>query len=260
MSNDELDRAIVALRQHRGGTSAKAERTEAAVMALVREQQRSRIRWRWMLPVAAICAASSAWAASHPELVRVVRAILSGGPDSSASSTASRLPPPSSLQPAIAIGNGSVSVTDAGSPLPSATSHVDASTLSAPGAPSMPILGLSSRSSVQSHSVDSSPLDAPRLQDRALRPAYELFRDAQQLQFSRKDPAAALAVWDQYLAVDPNGALALEARFNRGLCLVALGRSREAERALTPFAIGEYGEYRRQEARSILERLGNEPQ
>jgi len=66
---------------------------------------------------------------------------------------------------------------------------------------------------------------------------------------------AALAAWDRYLAVDARGPLVLEARFNRAVCLVSLGRKAEARLALAPFANGEYGSYRRNEARTLRSRL-----
>jgi hypothetical protein len=47
----------------------------------------------------------------------------------------------------------------------------------------------------------------------------------------------------------------IEARYNRAVALARLGRREEAMRALEPFAAGEYGEYRREDARRIIENL-----
>jgi hypothetical protein len=63
-------------------------------------------------------------------------------------------------------------------------------------------------------------------------------------------PARALAAWDGYLAAYPRGAFAPEARFNRALCLVRLGRWADAARALDPFARGDG--YRHEEACTLL--------
>ena len=73
--------------------------------------------------------------------------------------------------------------------------------------------------------------------------------------FVDHDPARALAAWDAYLRAAPNGEFAPEARYNRALSLVRLGRTAEAQSALEPFATGAYGNYRKTEASALLERL-----
>jgi hypothetical protein len=80
-----------------------------------------------------------------------------------------------------------------------------------------------------------------------------LFRRAQALHVAR-DPHA-LAAWDAYLRVAGHGVLAPEARYNRALCLIRAGRTAEARAALLPFANGELGAYRRDEARALLAEL-----
>lgn len=80
-----------------------------------------------------------------------------------------------------------------------------------------------------------------------------LFRRAQALHVAR-DPQA-LAAWDAYLRVAGQGVLAPEARYNRSLCLIRAGRNAEARAALLPFANGELGAYRREEARALLSEL-----
>jgi len=55
----------------------------------------------------------------------------------------------------------------------------------------------------------------------------------------RQRSAAALAAWDAYLAAEPQGRFAIEARYNRALVLARLGRYRDAHAALVPFARGE---------------------
>ena len=85
-------------------------------------------------------------------------------------------------------------------------------------------------------------------------PFEPLYRKAHELHFHGSDPAAALAAWDAYLAAEPSGRFAIEARFNRALVLVKLGRYAEARAALEPFARGELG-YRQVEAAELAERL-----
>ena len=48
----------------------------------------------------------------------------------------------------------------------------------------------------------------------------------------------------------------LEARYNRALCLVRLGRAAEARAALQPFADGTLAHYRADEARALVQSLG----
>jgi hypothetical protein len=87
--------------------------------------------------------------------------------------------------------------------------------------------------------------------------AEALYRAAHELHFHGSDVAAALAAWDAYLAASPHGAFALEARYNRALCLVKLGRLDEARTALAPFAAGDVApaNYRRDEAARLIERI-----
>jgi hypothetical protein len=82
-----------------------------------------------------------------------------------------------------------------------------------------------------------------------------LFHQAHRLHFHQHDDAAALAAWDRYLAADPTGPLVLEARYNRALCLLRLGRGAEARAALRPFADGTVTHYRQAEARALIEQL-----
>ena len=83
-----------------------------------------------------------------------------------------------------------------------------------------------------------------------------LYREAHEAHFVEHDPQAALAGWDRYLAAaGPSGRFVLEARYNRAITLVRLGRRDEAATALRPFADGEYGGYRKSEAAQLLHTL-----
>jgi hypothetical protein len=96
---------------------------------------------------------------------------------------------------------------------------------------------------------------APAVETRAPAPdADELYRAAHQAHFGRADYAAALALWDRYLAqAEPGHRWKIEARYNRGIALYRLGQTPLAREALEPFARGEYGGYRRAEAQRLLE-------
>jgi TolA-binding protein len=82
---------------------------------------------------------------------------------------------------------------------------------------------------------------------------------AHRAHFDGSEPARALAAWDDYLRLYPSGAFAPEARFNRALCLVRLGRVADAERALRPFSEGRVDGYRRAEADRLLAWLRERP-
>jgi TolA-binding protein len=82
----------------------------------------------------------------------------------------------------------------------------------------------------------------------------DLYRLAHEAHFTSHDYGRALAGWDAYLRAAPGGRLATEARYNRAICLLRLGREAEARRALEPFASGFMG-YRQTEARQLLQEL-----
>ncbi|WP_437629458.1 tetratricopeptide repeat protein [Sorangium sp. So ce854] len=87
--------------------------------------------------------------------------------------------------------------------------------------------------------------------------ADALYQAAHRAHFVDRNPSAALAAWNEYLAAAPRGRFAVEAQYNRALCLVRLGRTDEARRALEPFARGAFGGYRQTESRSLLEAMSN---
>ena len=105
-----------------------------------------------------------------------------------------------------------------------------------------------------------SPLPAarPSLSDPAAHAEEALYAVAHRAHFFARDAPEALRAWDAYLAAYPHGRFAPEARYNRAITLIRLGRLAEARTALTPFADGRYGSYRQSEARELLEALDAE--
>lgn len=82
-----------------------------------------------------------------------------------------------------------------------------------------------------------------------------LYATAHEAHFVRRDPARALEAWNTYLRIAPRdlrAGLVLEARYNRAICLLRLGRRDEARDALRPFAEGVYGDYRKDDARVLI--------
>jgi hypothetical protein len=86
----------------------------------------------------------------------------------------------------------------------------------------------------------------------------EIYARAHRAQFALRDYTAALALWDAYLATS-SGTLALEARWNRAIALIHLGRREAAIAALASFAAGENEGYRQEEAQSLLRVLEAAP-
>jgi hypothetical protein len=86
------------------------------------------------------------------------------------------------------------------------------------------------------------------------------YRRAHEAHFRDDDPRAALSAWNAYLREYPRGAFGPEARYNRALCLVRLGRRAAALEALRRFARGVFGAYRMKEAMSLIGSLGGDGQ
>jgi hypothetical protein len=105
--------------------------------------------------------------------------------------------------------------------------------------------------------LGEAPMTTPPRQTIEHAPVETLYREAHELHFHGNDPAAALAAWDRYLAAEPTGRFAVEARYNRALCLVRLGRLDDARTALQPFADGnvEPAGYRQSEAQALVDRI-----
>lgn len=83
-----------------------------------------------------------------------------------------------------------------------------------------------------------------------------LYRQAHSLHFGAQDALRAILAWDDYLRRSPGGRFATEAHYNRAMCLVRLGRTDEARRALALFANGAFGGYRKSEAAALLAAMG----
>ena len=79
------------------------------------------------------------------------------------------------------------------------------------------------------------------------------YGQAHEAHFVANAPAEALGLWDAYLRRYPRGTFVPEARFNRALCLLRLGRRDEALTALRPFAAGELAGYRQREAATLID-------
>jgi hypothetical protein len=289
MSDDMLVEATRALRETTAGADECARLTRARVLGAVREQNRSRRKLTLVLvPIAAVLVGSTAWASANgrlPELVREVKSAVglsTDTGDSSSDATQSKrrsalgkagISPARALasretarsSPAIELESDAKPASAPEAPAPVADAPAPAAPIapSEPKARSLPSSGsahpgsATSKAPSEQAAVAEPPAKASTSAEKApsADPNDELYRAAHAAHFKRRDFSGALGAWDAYLAAAPRGRFAPEARYNRALCLIRLGRSGEARSALEPFARGAYGTYRRDEAAALLEAM-----
>jgi hypothetical protein len=256
MSDDILKLATRAMREttepersSAGETSAAERRTRSRVMASLHQGTvRRRTRLAFLLPIAATLATVSAWGAASgkaPELWDTVTRTL--GIESS--SEPSSQTPPARLERSSAELRRSAEAAAQPRSAAAPATQVAAQT-PAPAATPEPAPSIQAPPAASSAALAVRPKAAPD-------PSHELYRRAHQAHFTEHDPARALALWESYLREAPRGRFAVEARYNRALCLVRLGRHAEARTALEPFAKGAVGSYRQHDAEQLLEALGD---
>lgn len=216
----DLRDAFAALRdEHAGATEASSATRTRILLAASKRRRRKLVVLRVVVPLAAVLALSTAWAAVTGRLPHVFDRV----PERAVA------PPP-----------------------PPAASSVVVVPMPTPPAPTKP-------ESVAHVAAPEATTAAARASVSAKAPLADaedaLYRRAHHAHFVEKDAARALAAWDAYLAAHPNGRFAPEARYNRALSLVRLGRTDEAREALRPFAEGRFADYRRREAQKLLDAL-----
>ncbi|HET9929649.1 MAG TPA: hypothetical protein VFQ35_03135 [Polyangiaceae bacterium] len=261
MSDDLLRRAAQALREESEDGDAGERFTRARVMAgLQQNAGRRRLRLAFALPLAACFVAATAFGmkGQTTELWHKVTQALGfthAEPAPRTKTTAAPQAAPKPIQ--------KPPVVEPPAPVEPPTVETPAPAIEAPAAVEPP---RAAPSAVHVPRVAPSapppaaepapaPVNPPPAPPEANDPAHELYRVAHQAHFVEHDFASALRAWDAYLAAAPSGRFAPEARYNRALCLVRLGRKDDAERALRPFAEGAYGTYRRDEAKALIEAL-----
>lgn len=246
--SDDLKDAFRAVRERYDGEHPQADATLSRALFRQRALDRKRRVTRWVvLPVAAALCASTAWASVTGHLPKAISSLLET--EHQAPSPAPTPPPPPSLP---------LSPPPPPSPPPPQDPIADpiADPPVAPTAPAQPAPVVASAPKAPPSS--SVPAIAPSAPPSANDPHAALFADAHRIHFVEKDPARAITAWDAYLAAAPNGRFAPEARYNRALALVRLGRHAEAKKELEAFANGSFGEYRRSEARALLDALARD--
>lgn len=268
---DPLARAIAASRKESDVAPEDVRRVRRRVLeTLARSEAKPRRISPWVLPLAATLAATSALAATGT-LTAAVHAIKgvwdappATGPDAGKPVT---LP---QVSPAMSIRMPSVDPLQVEAPAEAPASALESRTPPAVAAasagerravspppprrdvPSVPTAETTRTLRPSEERAEATAAADP--QEAPERAELDQYRAAHGLHFGAHDYARALDSWDAYLAAYPSGAFALEARYNRSICLFKLGRMTEARAALRPFAEGEVpGGYRKNEARALIE-------
>jgi TolA-binding protein len=237
MTDELLKAATRALQDETADDGADGRFTRARVMASLHQGKvKRRTRLAFVLPIAACLAAGTAWGAATGRLPAVFRAV---GQFVGYSSQ------PSEPKPA----QHGTPVTK--KPAPVAEAQVPPPPAEVPAAPVPVVETKPQPAKVEPQaSAKAAPGSSAAFQDAD----GDLYRLAHEAHFVNHDYARALSGWNAYLQAAPGGRLATEARYNRAICLLRLGRDAEARQALEPFASGKFG-YRQNEARELLEEL-----
>jgi len=274
--DDLLEQATRALRAEPPPTKEELADGRAVLMWAqrgARKKQRGRTL-RWILPLAAVLAAGSALAATG-QIERMAQAVTTWiAPERVADKQAKRQRAPkaavapksassvdgadANAEPApVAPAAPPIEVVPA-APLPEVVPPTPARAATPSRAaqrPARPRPSASAASAEPAPAIEPAPTSEP---EPTLKPSPDLaaYRKGHALHFRARDFKAALAAWDAYLEAYPHGTFAIEAIYNRAICLLRLGRKDEARRALTPFAEGAMqGGYRRAEATQLLKAL-----
>jgi tetratricopeptide (TPR) repeat protein len=282
MMDDELSTIVQAFREENTASSLDASAIRRRVLASYQRKPNRRRSATWFLPAAVLLLGSTALAANGTVRLRLARALSwfdrsettaaadahgsfhePGRPN--ARPALGRVPPTASSAPsydgsppaAIAIAEATSAVTatpdrserDAASQRQRTPPAIRSST------PRRGSVGGKRAGSTASR--ESDPAGQPPVVEKSAEQDDDLarYQAAHRLHFQDKNPIRALAAWDAYLAAFPKGKLAVEAHFNRALCLIKLGRTAEAEALLQEFATGAFGSYRRTQAADLLDAL-----
>jgi hypothetical protein len=256
---DDLAKAFHSVRDTYQGKSPDPDPEATLERALFRSraQERKQRLTRWVfLPIAAALLVSTAWAGVTGRLGIAVHTIVEGThpertQDPAPPTSAPAAPPaqapspdpepepdpttPSANEPAPSIA--AIPAPPAAAPPPSTLARVEKEKDSPPAPPTPPT------------TIAAWPAAS------ASDPNAPLFAEAHRVHFTERDPARAIVAWDRYLSAAPNGRFIPEARYNRAISLVRVGRRDEAHRELQAFASGTYGSYRQREATALLNAL-----
>jgi hypothetical protein len=263
---DPLKSMAEALRRSRTGGSADVAATKARILfAASATPRRRRATTRWFFPIAAVLVMSGAFAATSPA-ARHLWGRYAGR--SISSGEVARFTPLREAAMANATNEGLLVEPSPEAP-PEPPLVAAAVPIVAPPAPRVratPVAetsreprgnAKSENAPTRTAAVDAAKAakataEVPRVAEDA---DNRLYAEAHEAHFVQHNARIALGAWDAYLTQWPSGRFSLEARYNRALCLVRLEQFDEARAALEPFAAGQFGDYRRREAKRLLEAL-----
>lgn len=272
---DVLTRAAKALRSAHTGEREGSGFTRARIMTTLHGKRRRRLlHWAVFSPLASLVLVGSAWAHSAgkwPVVWQAVTSVFAAGPPRGevAAPKASVPAPPNREAPSMAERPlpepppPSEQAPSAEAPPSDALSPPD-DAVAVAGERLEPPRASSRRRSEPKPALRRATgpaIDAPRtspgdVEGRApADPELSKFRRAHDLHFRAGSPHEAIAAYAAYLEEFPNGRFVPEARYNTALNWIKLGDKAAARVALAPFAKGVHGEYRRAEARELLEAL-----
>lgn len=274
-SNDDLELASAfrSVRDRYDGTHDESNATLQRALFRTRKRERKQKVVRWfVLPAAAALLASTAWAGVTgrlPTVRSMLDAVYASPPPWEEHSERSPASPVAPIASAVtpAPTAAPLAVNDP-APEPRVEEPAPAPSVAVVTPPPPPPPVVAREPKPAPLPVASEPAPTPDVRDPAPAPSAAaapapsasdphaaLFAEAHRIHFNDKDPARALAAWDRYLAAAPSGRFAPEARYNRAIALVRLGRRVEAQQELAVFANGMYGDYRRAEAKALLDAL-----
>ena len=237
MTDELLERAASALAETTHTPTADDEALAAILRDVAARPPRRERRWGWLAAAAAVLLAFAGGPTAWAWTGEWVQALLSPSEPTRAEQApvprAAPTPPPraSARRPAAEPSpEREVAEPEAPPPPPTPVS-------------SAPVARRSPRPAV----APASPADG------AARIERERFERAYRLHFRGDSSEAALGAWDAYLRAHPDGRYALEARYDRALCLVRLDRLAAARVALED--VVQRG-YRVSDARALLDAMG----
>ena len=248
MSDDILREASRALRDTTTAGNDSERFTRARIMASLHKRRRSRgTRLALLVPLAAVLFGSTAFAAATGRLPRVITVVAEAVGVEVVSDVETKQP--------VAPVRRWVATRPAARAQQLVAALPEASPVPTPAA-AEELLDESAEDEAHDDVTAEAAGGVGAKRKRAARDQLVLYRRAHRAHFEQRRPAAALAAWEAYLRAAPGGRFAVEARYNRAMCLVRLGRSEAARKALAPFARGAFGGYRQEEARRLVEALG----
>ncbi|NUP04789.1 MAG: hypothetical protein HOW73_01880 [Polyangiaceae bacterium] len=252
MNDLELKKAIGAFRDEFAGSSPDATETLDRVLTSTEVSTRRRARFaKLWIPIAAVLVGSTAWAAANGSLSAMWTAARgedpSAPPAPSAMEAAATETPAPSLRRAVAPVTAPTEAIATSEPVPTFEKGPTAE-------PSVSASAHSSSAHVAAR--DDRSAKAPIARPNGFAEDKADFESAYRIHAAGNANQAAIAAWNDYLAKHPKGRFVPEARYARAVALARAGLRNEAREALKPFADGQPGSYRRDEALELLDNLG----